>query len=49
MVGPHRTHDNIIRPMPFACLITKATDINSDYVVLMSFHGNSGCTNAPQF
>jgi hypothetical protein len=34
------TEDNIIRPIRFAYWITKATDVHSEYVVLMSFHGN---------
>ena len=31
------TDDNVIRPLRFACLITKATDINSEYVMLIAF------------
>ena len=30
------TNDNTIRRMRFACWITKATDINSEYVVLIA-------------
>jgi hypothetical protein len=31
------TDDNIIRRMRFACLITKATDTHSEYVILIAF------------
>jgi hypothetical protein len=41
------TDDNIIRRMRIACLITKATDTISGYVILL-FHGNSGYTSAPE-
>ena len=33
--------------MRISCWITKATDTHSEYVVLIAFHCNSGCTNAP--
>ena len=37
--GPARqaTDDNIIRRVRFACWITKATDIHSEYVILIAF------------
>jgi hypothetical protein len=35
-----------IRGMRIACWIPKATNTRSEHVML--FHGNSGCTNAPQ-
>jgi hypothetical protein len=31
------TDDNIIRRMRFACSITKATDTQSEYVILVAF------------
>jgi len=31
-----------------ACWIPKATDTYSEYVILLVFHCNNGCTNAPQ-
>jgi len=31
------TGDNIIRRMPFACWITKATDTHSEYILLIAF------------
>ena len=31
------TDDNIIRLMRFACWITKATDTNSEHVILIAF------------
>jgi len=34
--------------MRFLCWITKATDTHSVYVILLLFHGNNECTNAPQ-
>jgi hypothetical protein len=37
MEEPDRPHDNIIRRMRFACWITKATDTNSEYVILIAF------------
>jgi hypothetical protein len=40
------TDDNIIRRMRFACWITKTTDIHSEYVILIAFHGNNGYANA---
>ena len=35
--GPVRqaANGNIIRRMPFACLITKATDTHSEYVIIL--------------
>jgi hypothetical protein len=39
----------VIGRMRFACWITKATDTHSEYVILLVFHGNKGCTNAPRF
>ena len=32
--------------MPIACWIPKATDTRSEYVLLLLFHYNNGCTNA---
>ena len=37
-----------IRRARTACWIPKATDTNSEYVILVAFHCNSGCTNAPR-
>jgi hypothetical protein len=31
------TDDNIIRAMRFACWITKVTNTNSDYIILVAF------------
>ena len=31
------TDDNTIRRMRFACLITKATDIHTEYLIITSF------------
>jgi len=46
MVQSDRTSDdNIIRRMRFACWITEATDIHSEYVIL---HGNNDYANALQ-
>jgi hypothetical protein len=33
--------------MCFACWITKATDMHSEYVIPIPFPGNSGCANEP--
>ena len=38
----------IIRRMRFACLITKATDMHSKYLKVLSFHGHNSYANAPQ-
>jgi hypothetical protein len=37
MVELQATDDNIIRRMPFACWITRATDTHSEYVILITF------------
>ena len=42
------TDYEIIRHMRIACWITKATDTHLKYVILTTFHGKNGCTNAPQ-
>jgi hypothetical protein len=42
------TDDRIIRRMRLACWVTKATNTYSQCILLL-FHGNSGCTNAPQY
>jgi len=39
------TDDNIIRLMRTACCIPMAINMHSEYVI--SFHCNTGCTNAP--
>jgi len=36
MTAGETTDDNIIRRMGFACWITKATDIHSEYVILIA-------------
>jgi hypothetical protein len=41
------TDNSIIRFMRFACSITKATNANSECVILLLFHGTNGYTNAP--
>jgi len=40
------TDDSIIRLMRFACWVTKATDIFSEYVIYFC-SGNNGYANAP--
>ena len=35
-----------IRCMRIACWIPKATNAHLDYVILIVFHCNNGCTNA---
>jgi hypothetical protein len=42
------TADNIKQRMHFACWRAKAADTHSEYVILIAFHGNSSCENAPQ-
>jgi hypothetical protein len=37
-----------IRLMRFACWITKATDMHSEYLKLLIFHGHNGYANVPQ-
>ena len=34
--------------MRIACLIPKAINTHFEYVILIAFHGNNSCTNAPQ-
>jgi hypothetical protein len=43
------TDANILWSMRFACWITKLTDTHSVYVILVAFHCNIGCANAPQY
>ena len=38
----------IIWRMRIACRVPKGTNTQSEYVVLIVLHCNSGCTNAPQ-
>jgi len=40
--------DSIIRFMRMACWIPKATDVHSEYVIILLFHCNNGCTKAPE-
>ena len=42
------TDEKTRRRMPIACVMTKATDAHSEYVILF-FHGNSGYAHAPEF
>jgi hypothetical protein len=44
---PDRPHMTIWR-MNIECWITKDTDTHSEYVILVAFHSNNGCTNALQ-
>jgi hypothetical protein len=37
VVKSDRPHDNITRRTHFACLITKAADTHSEYVILIAF------------
>ena len=43
------TDDDIVRHMRFACLLTRATNTYSEYVILIVFffRGNRGFANAP--
>ena len=47
------TDDDITRRMCFACLMPKATNTHSEYVIhtacLLLSHCNSGCKYAPQY
>jgi hypothetical protein len=43
----HATDDIITRHVHFACCIPKATDKHSEYVILITFHGNKGLANEP--
>jgi len=47
IVEPERPQTTIW-PMRIACWITKATSTHAEYVILIAFHCNNGCTNAPQ-
>ena len=38
-----------MRRLRIACWITEATNLHSEYVILIAFHYNNGCTNAPQY
>jgi len=42
------TDGNIIRRTRIACWIPKATDTDSEYIMVIDFPCNSGYTNAPQ-
>jgi len=44
-VDPGRPQVTIWR-MRISCWITKATNTHSEYVILIAFHCNDGCTNA---
>jgi hypothetical protein len=48
IVDPDRSQMTI-RHMRFACWIPKATNTHSEYVILIDFHSNNGCKNAPQY
>jgi hypothetical protein len=41
------TDDNLSRRMGCECLITKATDTHTEYVILTLFHGYISFANAP--
>jgi len=36
-----------IRRMRIACWLTEATDIHTEYVILIAFHGKNGYTKVP--
>ena len=38
------TGDSVIQHMRFACWISEATDVQTEYVLLL-FHGDIGCQN----
>jgi len=42
------TDGNIMRCMRIACWLPNATNIKSEYVILIAFPLNNGYTNAPQ-
>jgi hypothetical protein len=42
------TYDDVIWHVRISCWITKATDMRSEYVILL-FHSSSGYMNVPQF
>jgi len=42
------TDGDVIRHTRFACWITKATNMRSEYVILIAFHGNNGYASAPK-
>jgi len=42
-----RPHDNKTGRMRFTYWITKDTDTHSEYVMLITFHGNNGYMKAP--
>ena len=48
IVERSRPQLTVIRRMRIESWITKATDTNSEYVILRLFHCNSGWTNVPQ-
>jgi len=43
------TDDNIIWHMHIACLLTKATDTHSEFVILTALHCKNGFTCALQY
>jgi len=43
------TDDNVVQYMRTACWITKTTDTNSEYVILIVFHGKIGYASAHQY
>ena len=47
IVEPGRPQITIWR-MRIACWITKATNTHPEYVILIAFHRNNGCRNAPK-
>jgi len=46
--GGQDIHDNIIWRMHFAYWVTKATDIHSEYVILLLFHVSRGFSDTPR-
>jgi len=48
IAGPKRPQITIL-PIGIACLITKATNTNSEYIILIVFHCNNGYMNASEF
>ena len=41
--------DDVIGRVRFVCWVTKATDTNSEYVMLIACHGSNGYEKAPKW
>ena len=47
-VEPERPTTTLWR-MRISCWLRNVTDINAEYVLLIAFQRQNGCTNAPQY